>query len=75
MKAEQPSNGEQEQTTASVVSAVASRLAGMVLEETLRNGGTVEIPSLGIVIGPEHLRPKPEKLRAITNRHSLHTVD
>jgi hypothetical protein len=42
-----------------VVSWVASQLAGMVLAETLRNGGAVEIPSLGIVIRKEQPLKQP----------------
>lgn len=39
--------------------AVSSALAGMVLQETLDQGGTVEIPSLGISITKEKSDEKP----------------
>jgi len=37
-------------------SPVASQLAGMFLEEQVRKGRTIEIPSLGIVLTKDKLR-------------------
>lgn len=52
---------EQQQPPTNAVSTIAGALAAMVLEERLRNGGTVEIPSLGIVITKDNVKePKPK---------------
>jgi hypothetical protein len=42
------------------VSSVASNLAGLLLEESVRKGKSIEIPSLGITLTKEELR-KPSK--------------
>lgn len=41
-------------------SKVASSLAGRLLEEQVRKGRTIEIPSLGIVLTKENLRNRTE---------------
>ncbi len=43
-------------TSASTASSVASSLAGLFLEQQVRKGREIEIPSLGIKIGKENLR-------------------
>lgn len=47
----------------SPVSAVASRLGGMILERNLRKGHTISIPSLGIVIAASVDQEEAERLR------------
>jgi len=44
------------ETTVSTVSFVASSLAGFFLEENVKQGREIEIPSLGIKIGKANLR-------------------
>jgi biotin carboxyl carrier protein len=41
------------------LSSVASSLGGMFLKEHVANGGTVEIPSLGIILSQEDLKREP----------------
>ncbi len=42
-------------------SPVSSELAGMFLEEQVRKGRTIEIPSLGIVLTKDKLRSPSQK--------------
>jgi hypothetical protein len=59
-KSEQGSdgNGESAKTNGNAppISPIVSSLAGMILEQSVRSGHKVEIPSLGITIGQENLR-------------------
>lgn len=48
---------EQQNTTGN--SSAASSLAAALLKETLANGGEINVPSLGLVIGPGGVRSAP----------------
>lgn len=57
-----PSKSQREEKTVPLVSAVSSALALALINRQLAKGKSIEIPSLGIVIGPE--RPEIDEKKS-----------